>query len=314
MNKENNIIIGNSDYDQVSFDSEQIVNGEIQCLTVGNSGSGKSYLTRNIIEELYAKKLGNILVIDPEGEYFSLRKLFDFVILGLNEEKCDIIITKENAANLAVQMLKNKINVIIDVSYTDDDNRQEIVSNYIDAIIDNSSPMIFGPVTLQIIIEETSRFAKRRINTISNTKCIASFKKLLQLGRMRRISTFYNAQRANQIPIAIRSEHNNMIIGRCSDDADIKRNASIIGLKNSSEIKSLKNYEFITWGDGFINGNYVNIGFTVENIKLVNVNKGVRVKSLTPKSEHGMKSLLELQFKNLPKSETVIKWIELMGG
>lgn len=296
MLNKNNIIIGNSDYDQVAFDSEKIIAGEVQCLTVGNSGSGKSFLTRNLIEELYAKKLGNILVIDPEGEYLSLRKLFDFVILGLNKENCDIIITEENATKLAVEMLKNKINVIIDVSYTDDNNRQEIVSNYINSVIDNSSLMICASAPLQIIVEEISRFARRGINTISNMKCIASLKRLAQFGRLREISTFCNAQRVNQLPIDIRTEYNNMIIGKCSDDADIKRNSGRIGLKNSSEIKSLKNYQFLAWGDGFIN----------------NFDKVTRVRSLTPKSEHGgMNSLLKLL---PPKSEIVTKWIELMGS
>lgn len=297
MNKCNNVIIGNSDYDQVLFDSEQIVYGEVQCITVGNSGSGKSYLTRNLIEELYAKKLGNILIIDPEGEYFSLRKLFDFVILGLNKDTCDILITEENAAKLAVEMLKNKINVIIDVSYTDDNNRQEIVSNYINSIIDNSSPMICTSAPLQIIIEETSRFARRGINTISNMKCIASLKKLAQFGRLRGISTFCNAQRANQLPIDIRTEYNNMIIGRCSDDADIKRNAAKIGLKNVLELKKLK-HEFFAWGNGFVN----------------NFDTLTRFKSLTPKSEHGGINNLKISLFSLPKSETVVKWIELMGG
>jgi len=300
MNKCNNVIIGNSDHDQVLFDSEQIVNGEVQCLTVGNSGSGKSYLTRNLIEELYAKKLGNILVIDSEGEYLSLRKLFDFVILGLDKEKCDIVITEENAAKLAVEMLKNKINVIIDVSYTNDDDRQEIVSNYINAIIESSS--ICTPVPLQIIIEEMSRFARRGINTISNMKCIASLKKLAHFGRLRGISTFCNAQRITQLSIDIRSEYNTMIIGKCSDDADINRYATKIGLKSDPsrelkiELRKLK-HEFLAWGDGFVN----------------NFDTLTRFKSLTPKSEHGIKSSLELQFKNLPKSETVTKWIELMG-
>lgn len=295
MGKQNfNVVIGNSDYDQVLFDSEKIVNGEVQCLTVGNSGSGKSYLIRNIIEELYSKKLGNILIIDPEGEYLSLRKLFDFVVLGLNKDTCDILITEENAASLAVKMLKNKINVIIDVSYTDDDNRQEIVSNYINSIIDNSSPMICGSSPLQIVVEGTSRFARRGINTISNMKCIASLKRLAQLGRMKGISTFYTTQRVNQLPIDIRTEYNNnMIIGKCSDDADIKRNASRIGLKNLSEIKSLRNYEFFAWGDG-LNDDF---------------DKVTRFKSLTPKSKYER----NLSIVSLPKSETVNKWIELMS-
>ena len=294
MNKCNNIIIGNSDYDQVAFDSEKIIAGEVQCLTVGNSGSGKSFLTRNLIEELYAKKLGNILVIDPEGEYLSLRKLFDFVILGLNKESCDIIITEENAAKLAVKMLKNKINVIIDVSYTDDNNRQEIVSNYINSIID---PHIRTP--LQVIIEETSKFVIKGSNTISNIKCIDSLKRLAQFGRLREISTFCNAQRISQLPIDIRTEYNTMIIGKCLDDGDINRYATKIGLRSGPsrelkiELKKLK-HEFFAWGDGFIN----------------NSDKVTRVKSLTPKSEHGgMNSLLKLL---PPKSEIVTKWIELM--
>lgn len=299
MLNKNNIIIGNSDYDQVAFDSEKIIAGEVQCLTVGNSGSGKSFLTRNLIEELYAKKLGNILVIDPEGEYLSLRKLFDFVILGLNKENCDIIITEENAAKLAVEMLKNKINVIIDVSYTDDNNRQEIVSNYINSIIDNSSPMICASAPLQIIVEEISRFARRGINTISNMKCIASLKRLAQFGRLREISTFCNAQRISQLPIDIRSEYNTMIIGKCLDDGDINRYATKIGLRSGPsrelkiELKKLK-HEFFAWGDGFIN----------------NFNTSIRFKSLTPKSEYE-RDLLKLL---PPKSEIVTKWIELMSG
>ncbi len=297
MNKCDNVVIGNSDYDQVLFDSEQIVNGEVQCLTVGNSGSGKSYLTRNLIEELYAKKLGNILVIDPEGEYLSLRKLFDFVILGVDKENCDVVITEENASELAIEMLKNKINVIIDLKYTDDNNRQEIVSNYLNAIIESR---IYLP--LQIIIEETSRFAIRGINTISNMKCIFSLKRLAQLGRMRGISTFCNTQRVNQLPIDIRSEYNTMIIGKCLDDADIKRYATKIGLRSGPsrelkiELRKLK-HEFFAWGDGFVN----------------NFDTLTRFKSLTPKSEHGGINNLKISLRSLPKNETVTKWIELMG-
>lgn len=301
MNKQDNkncsdVVIGNSDYDQVLFDCEKIVNGEVQCLTVGVSGSGKSYLTRNIIESLYAKKLGNILVIDPEGEYLSLRKLFDFVVLGLNKDTCDILITEENAVKLAVKMLKNKINVIIDVSYTDDNNRQEIVSNYINSIIDYSSSMICSSSPLQIIIEGLLRFAG--INTISNTKCITSLKRLTQFGRLRGISTFYNTQRTNQLPIDIRTEYNTMIIGKCLDDADIKRYATKIDLRSGPsrelkiELRKLK-HEFFAWGDGFVN----------------NFNTLTRFKSLTPKSEHG---IMKGSLFSLPKSETVIKWIELM--
>lgn len=301
MNKQdndNNIAIGNSDYDQVLFDSKQIVNGEVHSLTSGTSGSGKSYLTRTIIESLCINKLGTIVVIDPEGEYLSLRKLFDFVILGVDKDTCDILITEENAGSLATKMLEHKINMIIDLKYTDDHNRQEIASNFINAVIDNSSPALCNSSPLQIVIDETSRFASKGVRSIANIKCTGSLKRLIQFGRMREISTFYNTQRVTQLPADITCECDTVIIGKCSNQIDIERNSRKIGLKNSSEIESLKKYEFIACGDGFVNGSF---------------NRYVRFKSLTPKSEHGMKSSLELQFKKLPKSETVSKWIELMG-
>ncbi len=294
MNKQNNkncsdVVIGNSDYDQVLFDSEKIVNGEIQCLITGTSGSGKSYLTRNIIESLYAKKLGIISVIDSEGEYLSLREKYDFVILGVDKDTCDILITKENVHVLVNRMFDHKINIIVDLKYTDDTNRREILSSYIEAIIDrrDCSP-------LQIVIDETSRFASKNERSIANIKCTEWLKRLAQFGRMREISTFYSSQKITQLPKNISVECNTKIIGRCSNDIDTKLNSRTIGEQNTFEIKSLKNYEFLAFGSGFINGNF---------------DKVTRFKSLTPKSKHG---IMKGSLFSLPKSETVTKWIELM--
>lgn len=293
QNNKFSVIIGDSDHGRVAFNGEEIVDGGVRCLTVGTSGSGKSYLTRNTIECLYIKKLGIVAVIDPEGEYYTLRKLFDFVILGVDEDFCDILITEENASELAIKMLKYKINVIIDLKYTDDRNRQEIASKFIDTIIDSK---YVAPI--QIIIEEASRFASKGINTPTNIKCTASLKKIAQFGRKRQISAFYNTQRVTQLHKDISAECNTIIVGRCTDDADIKRNAAKIGLKNSLDLKKIK-HEFFAWGDGFDHadsGNYV------------------RFKSHPPNSEHKKSSGRDPSMFPLPESETVIKWIGLMGG
>lgn len=89
-----------------------------------------------------------------------------------------------------------------------------------------------------------------------------------------------------------------MVIGRCSDDADISRYVTKIGLRSGPsrelkiELKNLK-HEFFAWGNGFVN----------------NFDTPTHFESITPKSEHGYTKIV---LTSLPKSETVIKWIELM--
>ena len=294
-NNKFSVIIGDStdNHGRVSLNGEKIVDGDIRCLTIGTSGSGKSYLTRNIIESLYTKRLGVVVVIDPEGEYYTLRKLFDFVIIGIDEDLCDIVITEENAAELANKMLKYKINVIFDLRGTDDNTRREIASQVIDAMIESKYN-----VPISLVIEEASRFASKGINSPSNIKCTMSLKKIAQFGRKRQISAFYNTQRVTHLHKDISAECNTTIIGRCSDDADIKRNATKIGLKNVLELKKLK-HEFFAWGDGFDHADF---------------NTYVRFKSFPTNSEHMKSPRRDASAFPYPESETVIRWIGLMGG
>ncbi len=294
-NNKSSVIIGDStdDHGRVSLDGEKIVDGDIRCLTIGTSGSGKSYLTRNIIESLYNKRLGIVVVIDPEGEYYTLRKKFDFVIIGIDEDLCDIVITEENASELANKMLKYRINVIFDLRGTDDNTRREIASQIIDAMIESKHK-----VPISLVIEEASRFASKGINSPSNIKCTMSLKKIAQFGRKRQISAFYNTQRITHLHKDISAECNTTIIGRCSDDADIKRNAAKIGLKNVFELKKLK-HEFFAWGDGFDHADF---------------NTYVRFKSYPPDSEHMKSPRRDAESFIIPESETVIRWIGLLGG
>ena len=294
-NNKFSVIIGDSTdgHGRVSLNGEKIVDGDIRCLTIGTSGSGKSYLTRNIIESLYTKRLGIVVVIDPEGEYYTLRKLYDFVIIGIDEDLCDIVITEDNASELANKMLKYKINVIFDLRGTDDNTRREIASQIIDAMIESKYT-----VPISLVIEEASRFASKGINSPSNIKCTMSLKKIAQFGRKRQITAFYNTQRVTHLHKDISAECNTTIIGRCSDDADIKRNAAKIGLKNILELKKLK-HEFFAWGDGFDHADS---------------NTYVRFKSFPVNSEHMKSPRRDSASFIIAESETVIRWIGLLGG
>jgi hypothetical protein len=143
--------------------------------------------------------------------------------------------------------------------------------------------------TVEYLAKKASELA-----TLSDAK----LKKIAQFGRKRQISAFYNTQRVTHLHKDISAECNTTIIGRCSDDADIKRNAAKIGLKNVFELKKLK-HEFYAWGDGFDHADF---------------NTYVRFKSFPTNSEHMKSPRRDAGAFPYPESETVIRWIGLMGG
>lgn len=293
-NNRNSIIIGNSDHGQIAIDSVKLSDGEIRCINIGTTGSGKSYVTRNIIEKFYEYKTGIIIVIDPEGEYWTLREKYDFVILGVDEDFCDITINQDNSAELAIKMMKNQINIIMDLSGIDDRSRQEIASIYIDTIIENSKDS--SPT--QLIIEEASRFARKGDSSSANIKCTGSLKKIAQFGRKRQISAFYNTQRIVQLHKDIVAECNTQIIGKVQDIADINRVSEILGMKNSRDAFEKLNHEFFAKGFGFDHSD---------------CNKPVKFKSDCVNSRH-LKSTRRNKNSHPKPNEKVQAWILLMGG
>lgn len=292
-NNDNSIVIGNSDYGNIAFNGTKLLRGDIRCITVGTSGSGKSYLTRNMIEEFYRSDMGIVIVIDPEGEYWTLREKYDFVILGTDEDFCDILISEDNAADLAILTMKNRISIIIDLAHNcDDKNKQLIASIFIDSLMNNSR---YSQYPIQLIIEEASKFARRGDSSQSNIKCTNSLKKTAMTGRKRKISTFYNTQRITQLHKDIIAECQTKLLGKIDDVADINRNSINIGIKDGSVFRKL-NYEFFAYGPGFDH-----------------TEKAIKFRSNRPNSQHLSDTYREIG--SHPKPNNRIKeWISLMNG
>jgi hypothetical protein len=296
-NNNDSVVIGDSDNGKIAFLREKLEFGETRCLITGMSGSGKSFTTRNIIEQLCENKTGMVIILDPEGEYYTLRTKFNFVILGTDETFCDIVINEENAEDLALKMMINEINVIIDLKKADDRIRQEIATKFIDTIVDNSD--ISNP--MQLIIEEASIFAKKGTGatSIQNIKCTESLKKTAKLGRKRSMCTFYCVQRITQLHPDITAECNTFIIGKSTRPADCERSAELIGLKgrNSPNFAKL-NHEFFSYGEGF---DYHE-----------QADKPIKFKSKIPSSKHNRVARRDSNLFPKPETETVKKWISLM--
>lgn len=294
----NAIIIGSSSHGNIALDRRKFEVGGTRALIIGQTGSGKSFTTRNIIEQLYYNKTGIIVILDPEGDYYTLRSKFDFVILGLDEDTCDIVINEENAADLTLKMILNEIHVIIDLSDADDDKiRQEIATLIIQTILQYRK--IAPPIVL--IVEEAAVFAKKSMGTtsIQNMKCTDALKKIARLGRKGAVCTFFCTQRITHLHKDISAECNTYILGKCNDPADIERNAKFLHLsgKDVPNFENLK-YEFYAYGEGFDHYDQKNIP--------------IKFKSNKPASTHHSTSRRIPGSFPKPDTETVKKWISLM--
>jgi DNA helicase HerA-like ATPase len=84
---------------------------QTRALIVAGPGGGKSYALRKLIEET----AGGVqqLVIDPEGEFASLRERHDFILVVARDG--DIVASPKTAGVLAHRLLELGTSAILDL-------------------------------------------------------------------------------------------------------------------------------------------------------------------------------------------------------
>lgn len=299
-NKKDSVLIGESEFGRIGLDGDKLKYGGIRCLTVGTTGSGKTWTTRNIIEKIYEKNEESIIIIDVEGEFYTLREQYDFLILGTNETFADIVITNDNMEDVIHYILKYKMNVILDCFDSHVNEFQNIVGDFLQELLRFSKKENEESRSIVIFIEEVAKLAKKANQTASNIKCRDALKDIAQTGRKHGICTFFSTQRVTQLHNDVSAECDTYIIGKCIKPTDIERNAKFMGLrgKEAEVLKTLK-YEFFIYGAG--------TDFSNE------YESPVKFKSYAPKSEH--KRTLQRNKDTFPQpSDVVKKWIELINN
>src|SRR3990167_2752327 len=113
----NNVIKINDD---VSINIENLI--QTGMVILANSGGGKSYAIRRIAEQ--AVKHIQVILIDQEGEFASLREKFDFILAGKN---ADVPVEVRSAGMLAVKLLELEKSAIIDLYELHPQQRQRYV-------------------------------------------------------------------------------------------------------------------------------------------------------------------------------------------
>lgn len=204
-----------------------------------NSGYGKSWLLRRILEQSFNKI--QQIIIDPEGEFSTLREKYDYVLIG---KGYDIAADPKTAGLLAHRLLQEKVSAIIDLYELEPDQRELFVANFTKALV-NVPKNLHHPYLY--VVDEAQDFAPEKGDALSSKAILSIAKK----GRKRGCCPVFATQRVSDFSKSVIAACNNKIIGQASLDIDMKRCAAELGFTTKEQQQSLRDLdpgEFYIYG------------------------------------------------------------------
>lgn len=238
-------------HDVIAIDVDEFV--KARALVQANSGGGKSRLLRRILEQTH----GTIqqIVIDVEGEFYTLREKLDMVLAAPAGGDC--VATVSTARQLCRMVIELGTSVVIDISelshLTDLKVPEEQRTDQATFVKLFCEELIAIPRELwhqtMIVIDEAQRFVPQDEDAVS-TRAVLD---VMTRGRKRGWHPLLACQRLSDLHKSAAAECNNRMIGRTSLDVDISRARKALGMsaKTASDtLPRLKPGEFFCVGPG----------------------------------------------------------------
>jgi hypothetical protein len=227
------------------------------------SGGGKSRSLRRLAEQCVPHV--QTIIIDPEGEFSTLRERFDFLLVGENgETPADV----RTARSLAVKLRELRVSAICDLfslagqpeelstqagrgrhRERHEDRRHLWVREFLMGLL-NAPRSSWS--NLLLFVDEGQLFAPEKGETWS--PALNAMKQLALLARKRGIGLIFATQRVGIVSNTVLSSLQNVLIGKARLDVDQERCAKSLGIRRGDreqfyeELKSLKPGRFFAQG------------------------------------------------------------------
>lgn len=214
----------------IDIDVAQLIKSRL--LVQANSGGGKSYTIRRMCEQTFG--LVQHIIIDPEGEFYTLREKYDYSLLGKGGDgPADL----KSATLLARRLLELGVSAIIDISELGV-RRPRFVKLFLEALV--AVPRdLWRPVL--VVLDEAHKFCPEKGR--GESESTAAVIDLMTVGRKRGFCGVLATQRVSKLNKDAAAECNNKLIGRCSLDVDRKRAGEELGFSDKDNVLSLRDLE-----------------------------------------------------------------------
>lgn len=214
-------------------------------LIQANSGNGKSWALRRLFER--AAGLVQQIIVDPEGEFASLREKHDFVIIAANGG--DAVAHPRTAALLAIRLLETEASAILDISELKAADRHAFVRLLFESLID-APKNLRHPVLVEL--DEAQIFAPEKGQ--GESEATDSVIDMATRGRKRGLCLIAATQRISMFHKGVAAELKNRMIGGTSLDVDVKRAAFDLGMSAKDTLAALRGFDpghFFAYGPAF---------------------------------------------------------------
>lgn len=263
----------------LSCNLERLVDSRL--LIQANSGGGKSWCLRRVLEQTH----GHVqqLVIDPEGEFASLRERFDYVYAA--KSGGDTSADPRSAKLLAERLLDLRVSAILDIYELKAHQRIQFVRFFLEALVDARKDL-WHPAL--VVVDEAHVYCPQKGEAESAGAVID----LCTRGRKRGFCAVLATQRLSKLHKDAAAELNNKLIGRTGLDVDMARAGDELGFSGKEQQRSLRDLKpgtFYAFGPALAAGVS---SVTIGPVETTHPKAGSRIAFTPPPPTAAVKALL----------------------
>lgn len=281
------IDIGTADGKKLRLDLPTLV--DTRALIQANSGGGKSWWLRLLVER--AARHVQVIILDPEGEFATLREKVDLALVGQGGEMATDV---RSAGLLARKLVEVRVPAIVDLYDLRLDQRRAYVRQFLEALM--AVPRAHWHQLL-VIIDEAHLFAPER--AAGEAESTAAVVALMSQGRKRGFAGIISTQRLSKLHKDVAAECNNVVIGRTWLDTDQVRAGDLLGMSKTDRqaLRDLAPGEFFAFGPAFVANGVVR--FHSDQVATTHPKTGERHKLEVPKPSAAIQEVVS-QIGDLP--------------
>lgn len=233
-------VLGDTSDGVITIDVQKLIEGRM--LIQANSGSGKSWALRRLLEQTHGRV--QQIVLDVEDEFHTLRERGDYILAG-RATGGDCPAEPRSAHLLARRLLELGVSAVISLYELHEAQRHAFVDRFLKAVMsvprDLWHPCLF-------VIDEAHKFCPEKGAGASEAS--EAVIDLMTRGRKRGFCGILATQRISKLHKDAAAEANNKLIGRAILDNDTERSAKELGLKRGTDdvLRKMKAGTFYAYG------------------------------------------------------------------